>query len=158
MLKLSRPFVLCAIFSYSGFVYSDSEMIRIHPDEPPSHTHSNRFSSENAIETLQIIGESLASFRKITEAIAAKEPIILNRYKHTDWEMQNIGFANALTTIEGAMLQQKYLIAQLKYKIAIEKKDNSNGVETFEVGIFEREFQDARSEYEAFLENTKIID
>ena len=146
-------FILC-----SELALADPETIQIHPDEPPTHTYSTRFSSEKAIEALRIINESLASFRKITEVAGAEEPIILSRYKHTDWEMQNIGFANALTTIEGTIRQQRYLTTKLEYELTLEKKIKGRVVELSMINMLEKEFQDAENEYRIFLRNVKIVD
>ena len=140
-------FIFC-----SGLASADPETIKIHPDELSSYTHRVRFTSEKAIEALRIIDESLTSYRMMTEITGAEKPVILKRYKHTDWEMQNIGFANAITTIEGTIRQQRYSTAKLEYELVLEKNIKGRVVEVSKINMLKKEFQDAENEYRIFFE------
>ena len=86
---------------------------------------TEHFTVERSLKSLNVIGESLESLKGIITKSENEEPIILNNFKHTDWEMQNIGIPNSLSTIEGTLRLQKYLISKLKYELAMK-----NGTET----------------------------
>lgn len=155
---MNRYILFFILFFLITAASADTEVKKIHPDEPSNFTHDIRFSSSEAITALRLINNSLDSFKKITEAAAAEEPIILSDYKNTDWETQNIGFSNAIITVEGALLKQNYLIQKLNYLQAICNEKNGSTSETATVESLRKEFQRAEKKYSEFIEKTTLRD
>ncbi|THB67376.1 MAG: hypothetical protein D6B27_04755 [Gammaproteobacteria bacterium] len=102
---------------------------------------------EESTYALQLIKESITSFKKITKDAIAAKPITLKKYKHTNWEIQNIGFINALLKIEGAIRQQEYFLKKLKYESAKSNKQS-----------LKKDFAKAKKQYSDFINRTRRAD
>ena len=152
-----RYLILFFLCMYPIVVFANSESNRIHPDEPATYTEDVRFSIENALNSLKEIEKSLASFQKLTDAIISKKVIDLNSFACTDWEMQNLGFPNMVTAIEGALLKQNYLIKRTKYDLACEKRKNGSITEE-EFARALKEHQKYRKKFKKFWSDTVITD
>jgi len=160
--KLERAMINYAAFFMlvisSTFSLADPNIKQIHPDEPATFTHDIRFSASEAITALQLIKDSLDSFKNITEMAAAEKPIILSDHKNTDWETQNIGFGNAIITIEGALKKQNYLSKKVKYLEAVCNTKSGSSTDVAIINSLKKELQKAEEEYSGFLEKTILRD
>lgn len=95
------------------------------PGSKNKNIEDERFSEQRALQALAVIKESLQSFKLIVVKSENEEPIILKKFQHTDWEMQNIGIPNNLMTIEGVIRKQKYMISKLEYELESMKNSAS---------------------------------
>jgi hypothetical protein len=130
---------------------------QVHVDEPAGYTEKTRFSAKNAISSLNVVRESLDSFKKIVEAAGAEEPIILQEYQYTDWEMQNIGLPNMVSSIEGTIRKQSYINAKLEYDLAVAKNNDKAGSKG-EILRLKKIYLDRKKEYTDFVKNMRVID
>jgi hypothetical protein len=152
---MSKYFIIAAFFLFATVIYADTT--QVHVDEPTEHTESKRFSMINAIESLAIIGESLSSFKKVVETATAEEPIILKDYKHTDWEMLNLGHPNMLATIEGTLRKQSYINAKLRYELSLSKSKENSSI-SGNVSNLKKAYLDRKKEYTIFVKNMRVAD
>ncbi len=150
--------ILFMLILFNTIASADTTTQQVHPDEPKAYTHNTRFSSESALNSLQLIKKSLNSFKKITEDAAAEKPIILNNYPNTDWETQNIGFDNAIITIEGVIRKQDYMSKKIEYLTAVCNKENGKAIDVSTINKLKRELQQAEARYSDFLKRTKLKD
>jgi len=146
---------LISLLLYGVFVFVDSKLI--HAEENLINNDKLVFSASNAMASKIIIEESLNSFRKIIEAASAEKPIIIKDYKHSDWEMLNIGIPNHILTIEGTIRRQNYIIAKLKYELATEKRKSSSSNDDI-ISRLKEEYQKRKHEYSAYLKSIKFVD
>lgn len=115
---------------------------------------TEEFTVERSLKSLNIINESLESLKGIITKSENEEIIILNKFKHTDWEMQNIGIPNSLSTIEGTLRHQRYLISKLEYDLAM--KSNSTTSATIEK--LKKQLTLDKKNYEKFQSSVRRVD
>jgi hypothetical protein len=116
-----------------------------------------KFSEANANESIALIKESLNSFKQIVKTATDEEPIILKEYKHTNWEMLNLGIPNSLLVIKGTILRQNLINSKLRYQLSLEKKKNNLSTEENLI-ILKQKYLILKEKYDLFLKNTKFID
>lgn len=114
----------------------------------------NRFTTEYSLKSLNTIRESLESLKAIIIKSENEESIILKNFKHTDWEMQNLGIPNSLTSIEGTIRKQKYLISKLKYELETQKNTSSNASRE----DLKKQMLADKKNYQVYLNSTQIVD
>lgn len=105
---------------------------------------TNNFTTKHSLKSLDTISESLSSFKGIVTKSENEEIITLNNFKHTDWEMQNIGIPNNISIIKGTLLHQRYVISKLEYENAILQKLNKDKVNKLKEQLSEdkKQFED----------------
>jgi hypothetical protein len=150
-----KHLLVAGILFFSSSAFAGNP--QVHVDEPAGHTEKTRFSAKNAISSLNVVKESLDSFKKIVEAAGAEEPIILKEYKHTDWEMQNIGLPNMLSSIEGTIRKQSYINAKLEYDLAV-VKNKDKAVSKGEISRLKKIYLERKKEYKDYIHSMRIID
>ncbi len=95
----------------------------IMPDEPVEVTYNERYSVTSALESLSSIRAALISFTQLTEMskkrLGARK---LNSVGNTAWEIQNMGFPNWSSSIEGALYKSDFEIKRLEYELALERQ------------------------------------
>lgn len=122
-------FVLVGVLSsLAVYVSAASSLSNEIPEDAAIKTEN--FTVERSLKSLNLISESLGSLKGIITKSENEEIIILNNFKHTDWEMQNIGIPNSLSTIEGTLRYQQYLISKLKYEQAMNNSSTLSALKT----------------------------
>ena len=118
---------------------------------------NTQFSESSAKTSITLVKESLNSFKAIVKAATNEEPIILKEYKHTSWEMLNIGIPNNLRIIEGTLLKQHFINAKLRYELYLAKKKNNLSDDKKSIYL-EKKYIETKKKYDFYLKNTKSID
>lgn len=117
----------------------------------------NKFSIENASTSIVIIKESLNSFKKMVETSENEDPIILKEYKHTNWDMLNLGIPNNISIIEGVLIKQNFIISKLKYDLSLEIKKNHTQ-SSIDINTLKNNYIANEKKYKTYLKNTNFID
>lgn len=115
---------------------------------------TKNFTVERSLKSLTAVTESLESLKKIITRLENEEIVILKNFKHTDWEMQNIGIPNSLSTIKGTLLHQKYRISKLKYELAMQ--DNSES--STEKAKLKNQLLTDKNNYEKYQGSVRRVD
>ena len=123
--KLS--FVLVGVLS-SLAIYVNAASSLSNETSADAAIKTEDFTVERSLKSLNVINESLESLKGIITKSENEEIIILKNFKNTDWEMQNIGIPNSLSTIEGTLRYQNYLISKLEYDLAMKNNSASSAV------------------------------
>jgi hypothetical protein len=157
---MPRAVIFAAVFvaGLAACAQADLTLRPVHPDEPVEYTYEQRFSLSNALDNLHWIDRALKSFRLLTEEVKGKiSKKRLREINNTDWETQNLGFANGPCAIEGTLRKQDYLIKGLRYELAKEKmRAKSIGEE--ELMDAKRAFEAAEKAFQEFWNNFHIAD
>lgn len=120
----------------------------IHPDETTDETYNQRFSFDNSAAILPLIDSALASFRELTEI--SKDTIpdkTIQGIGNTEWDIQNLGFYNWVSTIKGTLYKQEYTIKKLQHELALEKLKSGQSNKK-EIEVAEKELQQAEKEFQ----------
>lgn len=124
-----------------------------HPDEPISYTLNDRFSLDNALESLSRVKGALSSFVQLTESgkPASEE------FEYTGWEYQNLGFPNWTGAIEGSLRKQDYQLKKLELELA--RKQYEDG-EISQESLQEKQnaYNLAEGEFQAFWNSFTVAD
>jgi hypothetical protein len=136
------------LFVTPGLAGADLQLKPIHPQESVAETLKQRFSLENALANIESIRSWLDSFRRLT--LAAKGKIATAAWKeigNTEWDIQNLGFANLPSAVTGTIRYQNYLLKQALHQLAMVEeragRGSPQGTEhaRMELAQAEREFQ-----------------
>lgn len=125
-----------------------AELKPVHPDESAAQTYDNRLSINNALSSLNRIDEALSSFAKLTSK-AKKSKINIDDIANTDWESQNIGFPNMMSSLKGTLLKQNYLIKKYKYEMIPKHTQSSKEFQ---------EYKQAEKAFMGFWKKLEIVD
>jgi hypothetical protein len=86
-------------------------------EQAAARAESADFSLEDALFALENIRGCLQSFRQLTEEAQGKIPKAkLKAIGNTDWDMQELGFANNPNILEGTLKKQDYEIKKLQWE------------------------------------------
>lgn len=119
---MSRVIFAVALMLINMPAQSELNLTRSHPDEPVEHTYDERFSEESALNALAEVVAALRSFRALTEAAQDALPEeTISGVGYTGWEIQNLGFENWPSSIQGAILKQSFMIKKLTYELVKER-------------------------------------
>lgn len=126
--------------------------------EPVRYTLNTRFSYENALGCIERIRGALSSFEKLTEktktSLSEKE---LREIGHTGWEMQNLGFPNAVGALEGTLRKQNYQIKKLEFELA--KEHHAGGkITEKELERKHQAYEHAERSFQKFWDSFQIAD
>lgn len=142
------------LISYIVFINILSSSHASETNSESKVVEDNRFTVEYSLKSINTIRESLEDLKAIIIKSENEEPIILKNFKHTDWEMQNIGIPNSLTSIEGTIRKQKYLISKLKYELEMQKNTLSNASSD----DLKKQMQTDKKNYQTYLNAIQIVD
>lgn len=136
----------------------DLKLKPIHPDEPVEQTLNERFTTASALAAIEAVRGWLESFRILTSAACGRvDPAAWKRIGHTDWETQNLGFANQPRTIEGALRLQNWRLKQALYRLTL--MENALGkAPPRAVDESRREAEQAEREFQTFWDSLTIAD
>ncbi|MBN1435406.1 hypothetical protein JW921_11655 [Candidatus Fermentibacterales bacterium] len=117
-----------------------------------------RFSIEQALESIGFVEDALSSFMALTESasglMSAQQ---LASFGCTDWETQNLGFYNHVASIRGALLYADYRIAELELEQARQcYDDGETGLS--ELGAAEDAYTVAYTVYIDFVQSAGVAD
>lgn len=159
-----RKILLCVALIISGvgaFAFSVPGQLRLtdrHPGEPADYTFNQRFSPRHAVENLRQIEAFLRSFRPLTERCETRLPAgEVKSVGNTERDVQDLGFYNAVKSVEGTVRKQEYLIRRLEYELA---KAKYAAGEVGKTGL-ERKwaaYRSAEKEFQAFWSSYRVPD
>ncbi len=137
---------------------SDLQLKPVHPDETVSYTLNERFSVENSMRVLPQIKGALNSFHTLTEkSKSALGQKALSEVGNTDWEVQNLGFTNWVTSVEGTIKKQNYQMKKLEFELAKKQYEDKEIVKA----VLDQKavsYQQAKQELQKFWNSFKISD
>jgi hypothetical protein len=137
---------------------SDLRLKPVHPDEPVSYTLNERFSVENSMRVLPQIKGALKSFHTLTEkSKSALGEKALSDVGNTDWEVQNLGFANWVSSIEGTIKRQDYQMKKLEFELA-KKQYEDKQVAKAVLDQKTASYREAEQEFQKFWNSFNISD
>lgn len=130
----------------------------VHPDESASDTLDQRFSLGNSLERISQIDAALGSFRQLTAksqtGLAQQE---VTAIANTDWETQNLGFHNWVSSVEGTLRKQDYQIKKLEFELAQKQyQDGEIGKAALDQKALA--YQKAAREFQTFWNSFRIAD
>ena len=130
----------------------------VHPDESAEHTYNQRFSLPNALENLSQMSSALESFQKLTELSEKKMgKDTVAKVGNTGWEIQNMGFHNWATAVEGTLRKQAFQIEKLRFEAA----ESLHKAGKMDKSAFEKQkkvFQEAEKAFQDFWDAVSISD
>jgi hypothetical protein len=159
LMKLKAMVFTAIVLSFlAGSALAQLNLNSRHPDESPSYTFNQRFSSENALKTLKRIESYLQSFRTLTDTYKKRfTKAELAKVGNTDWENQGLGFYNGTRAIEGSIRKQEYQLRQLEYELA-QLKYEGRQMSSDELNEKKIAFEKAEKEFQAFWDSFSIRD
>ncbi len=117
-----------------------------------------RFSLEDSLNRLSQIDQALTSFRRLTEKNKAKlGEAATAEVGNTDWETQNLGFPNWVSSLEGTLKKQNYQIKQLEFELA-KKQFEDRQISQTTLDRQAADLKKAEREFQDFLKTFKIAD
>ncbi len=170
-------FILVVVFSLA---YGQSAKQNQRTTVPDQHrVKENQLSFLDAKEALTFIFDALKSFRGLTDLIESKthfrtdynrliqqkQPTTgvqysikitldeLNKVGNLGWEIQNLGFDNRITVVEGTLLRQETKIRELEYE-ALKLRKSSQ----VEIEKAKRDLAASKKELNHFLETHSWAD
>lgn len=137
---------------------ADLSLSPVHPDEPIESTLNERFSLDNSLERLQQIRASLTSFQRLTEK---SKPVLGEQATtgvgNTDWEIQNLGFPNWVSSVEGTLKKQEYQIKKLELELA-QKQYEDGEITKAVLDQKEASYRQAVQEFQTFWNSFAVLD
>ncbi|NEP40179.1 MAG: hypothetical protein F6K35_13435 [Okeania sp. SIO2H7] len=152
---LLLPLIGGTIFRSEGTIAQtpNDRLSPVHPDEAIADTLNNRFSLDNALESLSRVKGALSSFVQLTKSgkPASEE------FEYTGWEYQNLGFPNWTGAIEGTLRKQEYQLKELELELA--RKQYEDG-EISQESLQEKQnaYNLAKKEFQTFWNSFTIAD
>lgn len=130
----------------------------VHPDETVEYTLEERFSLDDALESVKFIRSALSSFRELTAKCTGKIPrASLRETGNTEAETQNLAFTNIPNSIEGTLRKQDLAIKQLEFDLAAARKELGR-VSAEEVKAKREALDKAEQEFRVFWESFSVAD
>ncbi|MDX2096346.1 MAG: hypothetical protein SFW36_01100 [Leptolyngbyaceae cyanobacterium bins.59] len=126
----------------------------VHPDESVSETLKQRFVVGNALERVEQVRSALGSFQKLTQKSTAT---VRAGVANTDWETQNLGFHNWVSSIEGTLHYQDYQIKKLELELA-KKQYEDREIDRLTLEQKMQAFQKVEREFQTYWNSYKIAD
>lgn len=124
----------------------------------------------NALSTLDAIESALKEFRNFTNVVLNDNTLVkleaegkaqinikqneINKFKNTDWSIQNIGFHNWILSTRAYILKSNYQIDKLNYEIAKCKSE----VSFDHLNKLKIKLDHSKKEYESFLSRVSYAD
>ena len=137
---------------------SQVSQIPTNQNEPLTDIINERFSVDNSLNRIKQIREALSSFRQLTNK--SRQTLgnsVLQSVGNTDPEIQNLGFYNWTSAVEGTVKKQEYEIKKLQYELA-QKQYKDGEISKSELDKKFANYQKAKQEFQAFLKSFNIAD
>jgi len=155
-IKLVLSFILISIPFYGAkaeLILKDKR-----PDESGMETYEKTLSLSLALEHIKQIKSSLQSFKELTKASkACIQKSKINTIGNMGPEMQNIGFQNMPTIIEGVLRKQNYMIKKLQFAL-LEERHKTGIVSEIEKKNAELELSKSEQDFTSFWNDLSLVD
>ncbi|NJN11356.1 MAG: hypothetical protein HC836_27025 [Richelia sp. RM2_1_2] len=149
---------LRAQHSFDSTKMADLRLLTVHPDEPIKDTLQERFSFDNSLERLNQIDKALNSFRVLTEkSKSVLDNKTLSEVGNTDWDTQNLGFTNWVSSVEGTLRKQDYQINKLGYQLA-QKLYEDKAIPQSVLNQKQAAYHKAEKDFQAFIKSFSVAD
>jgi hypothetical protein len=167
-----EPLRAAEVTTVSATIKLDEWLIQLPgrgPDpEPTSHTITQRFSYDHALEALARVRGFLDRFREVTDELTHFNTIKneadkklsdaeQKRLNLPDWETRYLAFGNFPASLEGALRLQQLRIKSLEHELALEKQKNGSADEA-EVLKARRALDEEKIRFEQFWSNFGVAD
>jgi len=116
------------------------------------------YTPENALVNIRRVYSALDSFRKLTDisrSTMSKDE--LKQIGNTLGEVQNIGFDNWISGINGTVLKQEYQLMKLNYDLA-EARFKLGEISKEELQKTKKEYEEGEMKFQKFWNKFQIVD